>query len=408
MRITPASLLFCFGVGLLLTGFGTYYLQLTPLIFFFDRPWPSLNITLALIMAGLGISGITLWRHRNMGKTVIVFALLALSAWFVATTYGQYREEQIGVINGTLQLDGTLLTPRGDGPFPAVIFLHGTAPNTRTPYRGLAEHFVRNGIATLVYDKRGFGGSTGILPYTYAQLADDVVGVVQRLRHHPHIAAEQIGVLGFSEGGFVGPLAAAQTDDIAFMILVSGSAVSPARTVHYEMAQRLVQAGHSTEEVEQALALQQQVDDYFRSGEQGDAAWSALRAATKEPWFAKAFELAPDALPASFAAIPFTADYPSDLDFDPLPHLAQLEIPLLFLFGASDRQIPVGESVQALETTLGHVEHHNFTIRIFADADHLLLIDYRPAPGYLETITAWILRHTGENHVGSGQESSTS
>lgn len=397
MRITSATLLFCFGVGLVLTGFVIYYLPLTPLVFFFDRPWPSLNIALALMVTGLSMSGIALWRHWNMGKVVILLALLTLSGWFVAATYGHYREERIQVFNGTLQLDGTLLTPRGDGPFPAVILVHGTAPNTRTPYRGLAEYFVRNGIATVIYDKRGFGRSTGTLPYTYAQLADDLNAVVQRLQRHPNIAAARIGLLGFSEGGFVGPLAAAQTDDIAFLVLVSGGVVSPARTVHYEMAQRLAQAGHSTEEIAQALALQQQIDDYFRSGEAGDGAWSALRAATKEPWFTAAFEMTPDELPASFAAIPFTADYPADLDFDPLPHLAQLEIPLLFLFGAADRQIPVEESVQALQTTLMRVAHHDFTIRIFAAADHLLLIDYQPAPGYLETITGWILQQAREN-----------
>lgn len=295
--------------------------------------------------------------------------------------------------NGNTHLRGSLLVPRSEKQHAAVIIVHGTAPNNRTPYRILAEHFVRNGIATLIYDKRGFGASTGQLPYTYAELADDVKSAVSTLQQHPQIDAARIGLLGFSEGGFVGPLAAVHSEGVAFLAIVSGGGVSPAETVYYEMTTALKAEGFTGGEIEQALRLRQQLDDYFRTGDGGDTVWNAIQAATQASWFETAFEVAPDELPASLETIPLTRDYPTDLDFDPVPLLARLEIPLLFLFGEADMQIPVDESIQAIRSTLTDVGKTDFTIKTFADADHLILVNNQPAPNYLESLTAWIVAH---------------
>ena len=67
-----------------------------------------------------------------------------------------------------VRLAGTLTLPPGDGPFPAVVLVAGSGPNTRDePIFGrqiflvLADHLTRQGIAVLRYDKRGTGESTG-------------------------------------------------------------------------------------------------------------------------------------------------------------------------------------------------------------------------------------------------------
>ena len=66
---------------------------------------------------------------------------------------------QVGV--GEWVLPGTISMPRGDGPFPAVVLVHGSGPNDRDetigpnkPFRDLAGGLASQGIAVLRYEKR--------------------------------------------------------------------------------------------------------------------------------------------------------------------------------------------------------------------------------------------------------------
>jgi hypothetical protein len=65
-------------------------------------------------------------------------------------------------------LAGTLTEPKGKGPFPAVVLITGSGPEDRDetifghrPFRVLADHLTRQGIAVLRLDDRGVGSSTG-------------------------------------------------------------------------------------------------------------------------------------------------------------------------------------------------------------------------------------------------------
>jgi hypothetical protein len=71
------------------------------------------------------------------------------------------RQENVRFTSGSVSLAGTLVSPRGRGPFPAIVFIHGSGPDSRENYRGQAVWFARQGFAALIYDKRGVGVSTG-------------------------------------------------------------------------------------------------------------------------------------------------------------------------------------------------------------------------------------------------------
>ena len=387
---------FWLGVGLIIIGLLSYAIQLTPIIFFFDSPWPRLAHSLWLVLAGLVLTAVAVWSRATKGRIVILLLSLLLVSWLVATTILVYSEETIRFANGEEQLSGTLLLPRDAGLHPAMIVIHGKAPNTRAPYRAVAEQFVRQGVATLIYDKHGFGASTGVLPYTYKQLALDAQAGFNTLQQHPQIDPARIGFIGYSEGGFVAPLAAARLGNAATLILISGGGVSPARTVHYEMENRLQQADYSTAEITQAISLMHGVDNYYRTGTGEADVMAAIEQARQAPWFQTAFELDPATFPDSLGAIPFTDNYPANLDFDPLPLLAALDMPMLFVFGEADTQVPVTESASAIRTTLMQTGRQNFQIEIFPGADHLIFIDYQPAPGYAELLSAWLQNTLGK------------
>lgn len=144
-----------------------------------------------------------------------------------------YRSEAVSFQNGEVTLAGTLTLPAGEGPFAAVLFITGSGPQDRDetiarhrPFLLLADTLTRAGYATLRVDDRGVGGSSGDLSRaTYDDLTGDVLAGVASLRAHPAIDRERIGLFGHSEGGYLAPLAAARSDDVAFVIMMAGPAV---------------------------------------------------------------------------------------------------------------------------------------------------------------------------------------
>ena len=149
-----------------------------------------------------------------------------------------YREEEVQYENAKakIKLAGTLSLPKGAGRFPAALLISGSGPQNRDeellghkPFLVIADHLPRHGIAVRV-DDRGVGGSTGnVSTSTTADFAEDVLTGIDFLKAHKEIDAKHIGLIGHSEGGTVAPLAATQSKDIAFIIMLAGPAC-PATT----------------------------------------------------------------------------------------------------------------------------------------------------------------------------------
>lgn len=100
----------------------------------------------------------------------------------------------------------------------------------------MADLFASHGIAALAYDKRGSGDSTGSygIVANYQLLADDLLAGVALLRDRADIDPARTGVWGGSEGGWVAPLAAARSPDVAFVVAVSAPGVSPIRDILFQ------------------------------------------------------------------------------------------------------------------------------------------------------------------------------
>lgn len=126
-------------------------------------------------------------------------------------------------------LAGTLYIPLGYGPFPVILFHFGSnaweRDNTHIDYP--TNSYFKHEIALFVYDRRGLGQSGGTCCESkISLLADDVIAGVAALSTISEIDSSKIGVLGFSQGGWVVPHAAARSNQIAFTIVGSGGAVS--------------------------------------------------------------------------------------------------------------------------------------------------------------------------------------
>ncbi|HET6528840.1 MAG TPA: alpha/beta fold hydrolase, partial [Balneolaceae bacterium] len=159
-----------------------------------------------------------------------------------------YYEEEVSFKNeqDSLVLAGTLTLPEKSGSFPAVILISGSGPQNRNeevfghkPFLVLADHLTRHGIAVLRYDDRGTAESTGnFSTATSADFATDALSAVRYLKTRSEIDAENIGLIGHSEGGSIAPMVANESDDSAFMVLLAGTAV-PGKEVSFRQAMEL-------------------------------------------------------------------------------------------------------------------------------------------------------------------------
>ena len=161
-----------------------------------------------------------------------------------------YRTEAASFSNGDASLAGTLLLPAGPGPHPAVVMIHGSGPATRDVFLPVADVLVRNGVAVLIHDKRGTGASTGNYNRAdFGDLAADALAGVAWLAAHPEIDPRQIGLHGFSLGSWVAPLAAARNPDVAFVIVESAPATTPAEHERQRVDRQMRADGRSREDI---------------------------------------------------------------------------------------------------------------------------------------------------------------
>jgi len=135
--------------------------------------------------------------------------------------------------NGDVRLSYRLDLPARSGPVGAVVFGHGSGQQTKDSCRFLADGFLSRGFATLCFDKRGVGQSTGTFVFVgardsipvFADLASDMAAGVAFLRTRPEIDPNRIGLAGVSQAGWIVPLAAVNARP-AFMVLLVGPTVS--------------------------------------------------------------------------------------------------------------------------------------------------------------------------------------
>ena len=301
-------------------------------------------------------------------------------------------------------LAGSLMLPDTPGPHPAVVFIHGSGQQVRDSHRSLAAHFVNQGIAGLIYDKRGCGDSAGNwldlldLEQSFPLLARDAAAGLRFLRDQVEIDADQTGYYGFSQGGWLGPLAVSTTPDAAFVICVSGPGVTPDEQVVFTIGNHLSAQGLGTEEIDHALSEMARASVLARRIAATGEGWVALKelfakvSGSRWSTWVPPFSLTDvDSLESN--ARPFIEVLRRDPEYrlDPVPALENLACPVLAIWGEADQLVPVERSVAVFRGALERSENTDFTLRVFPEADHgMRLPDGSMAPGYLEAMTDWL------------------
>lgn len=332
-----------------------------------------------------------------MLRPTILIALLSV------TVGCSYRREEVTFRNAAVSLAGTLTLPSGNKPYPAVVFIHGSGPDSRENYSFYAELFARHGIATLIYDKRGVGASTGDWRRVhFRDLAEDALAGVRLLRSHKDIDANRIGLWGGSNGGWVAPLAASLSNDVAFVITVASAAVPPTELVKWRSVSYVRNAGYSDEVVHQVSTLMELQFELVRK-EGWEIGWEKyeeeLQKVRNEPWFGRLAALRNPHNGSWF--LPYTAT----IDFDPAPVYENLNVPVLAILGEADPLVPARETEAILER-IRREKNKDITVAVLAGADHNMNrpTGQRPVPEYTETMINWIQRKGSKSTARRTQE----
>lgn len=333
------------------------------------------------------------------GRVTIAYATLpiTLHRWSSSSSSAFLRED-VSFSNGDVHLTGSLFKPRGQGPFGAMVFTHGSGDQLRDAHAREAEALAAAGVAALVYDKRGAGQSTGAnwRVASFEELASDACAAVDYLLTRPDIDSHRIGLFGLSQGTWLIGMVAHDQPRIAFLVFVSGSGIPVWEQEIYRTRAMMRAYGFGEADIREALQFQQQKFYVARTG----LGWPELESLTKRlsssaKWFG---DFANEYTSLASARFWWLAVF----HHDPMPILRSLRMPVLGLFGEKDLSFPIAKVKANMEEALAFAGNRDITMRVFPGAEHQLMIPQQylartlrriVTPDFLPTLVAWVTSH---------------
>ena len=322
-------------------------------------------------------------------------------------------------------LAATFTRPAAGGPFPAVILISGSGPYKRDrtgsghrPLAVLADHLTRSGIAVLLYDDRGAGASTGDFSTATAEdFATDALAGVAYLRTRGDVDPGKIGLAGASEGGLIAPMAAVQSPDVSYIVLLAGPALSGERNFSAPTELRARAGGASEEAVAEALERQGAIHEILRSETDPERSREAIEAIIRNRFENASiqerllYSTTRDATLAQIVSEQVQAvNTPSRrylLTYEPASTLEKVTVPVLALNGTKDLYVPHEENLREIEAALLRGGNTSYEIHALPGINHFLqhaetgtvreseMIEETVAVEVLELIADWIVRVTG-------------
>ncbi|UNK50158.1 alpha/beta hydrolase [Lysobacter sp. S4-A87] len=306
-----------------------------------------------------------------------------------------------------VKLRGRLVLPRGSQPVPIAIEVHGSENNSAV--QGLYTQYLypAYGIGVFVYDKRGTGESTGRYTQNFHLLADDARAALAEARRLAGARVKRIGYDGGSQGGWVAPLAASRSNP-DFVVVRFGLADSPLAEDRDQVMLDLRNAGYG----EDAMAKAREVTDVTGAivAARGASGWEQLDAVraryATQPWW--------PAMKGEFTGLVVTLsreragelapvlEQETSWEFDPMPTLRSLRVPLLWVLAGEDREAPPKQTRERL-LQLAH-DGRAVSVIEFPATDHGILefetaadgerTSTRYADGYFRVVNDWISNGT--------------
>lgn len=328
-----------------------------------------------------------------------------------------YYSEEVSFTNSAanISLAGTLTLPAKEGNYPAVILITGSGPQNRDeellghkPFLIIADYLTRHGIAVLRYDDRGTAKSTGnFKTATSADFATDVKAAVAYLKTRKEINVKKIGLVGHSEGGLIAPMVAADSKDVAFIVLLAGPGMQGAPLLLLQQDLIAAASGASEADIKKSNATNKKIFDMVLTiadtAQLKTAVTGIISEAIKNDTAVH--------LPAGISQEEYVARQVNQLTspwmlyflkYDPVPTLQKVKCPVLAINGEKDLQVPPKENLSLIKSALAKGGNKKATIKELPGLNHLFQecktgspneyaeIEQTFSPAALDEIAKWI------------------
>jgi pimeloyl-ACP methyl ester carboxylesterase len=279
---------------------------------------------------------------------MIFCALMGIPAFHAMTSDEVIRHdtEKIVFESGHFKVVGELRIPSAKGKYPLVIMVHGDGPARMTYFYALKKCFLRAGYATMMWDKPGFGKSTGEFSQMHlrAERAEILLDAIRHVKIHPRIDAGRTGVWGISQAGIVIPMAIPKTDDLSFMIMVGCPGENGIQQTAYLIRRQLQFEGASEGEAREA-------ENHFVQIYYAETFEQYIRHA--KPLYDNPVQRKMGFVSALWDETNWKPHSPEDESFfNPIDILEKVSIPVLAFFGEKDTQVDPIQGVNAYKKEL--------------------------------------------------------
>lgn len=266
--------------------------------------------------------------NKNFFSSLLLWVALVILPEMVFSQSTDFTIQDVKFESDGITLAGSILKPQN--PVAAVVIVHGSDPVRRE--MEFAKRLAKEGIAVLTYDKRGVGESGGVYvgpsvgtnnidTTNLNLLSNDANEAVKTFRTYFKNKKIPIGLVGFSQAGWIIPITASKNQQIEFMVLFSCPTITTLEQLRFQ---------------------------FYTNGDN------------------KFWENHTDA-----DALEHTKNDPDKFQFvatDPKKSLRTLSIPGLWLFGEKDIQIPVKLCIEQLNTF--KVQGKPFEYALFSTLGH--------------------------------------
>ena len=330
------------------------------------------------------------------------------------------RGEDLVIQGNDVEIGGTLVYPEAVNEAPLVILISGSSAQNRDSnifefkiFAEIAEHLKSNGIASFRYDDRQIGESTGnFMNTTLDMLADDVDAIIDYLTTMKGKTFGDVILLGHSQGGVVAGKVAAENDKVDRLILMASTGVPLKDILRFQVKQGFGEGIHDEGDVEKEISLREEMMVAIRDGEDMEEAKQKYLEHYKS-MLEKLPEEQKSGLPdidtfvqqqvQQLAGYYSTRQTQSLLFYDPAKDLAELDIPVLVLFGGKDTQVTEEMNRAPIENALEEAGTE-YQVDVLPEANHLFqdansgqvseyaMLDKAFVDEFLETISEWIVK----------------
>ena len=339
-------------------------------------------------------------RYLLVPTLLLLLFLFFLFGYYVTNVAYDGKAEKFTIQNSGVELSGILVTPKGDGPYPGILLLHGAGPQkySKWYYKIHTNALVEKGFAVVSYDRRGSGGSSGDLRHSrFDDMVSDALAMSNYLRDSPDVVDDKIGFFAISQSGWYVHELAEKFGDVGFIVGRVSPPLPWMDIVLHEIEVEQRDAGVSEEGVEKYLELKKRIwEFYITVAEDGyDTHSEEMEILTAE--LAELNRIYGDSIPSSLLNFPeerlqALADRYS---YDPRPFIERSDIPMYIILGGVDQNIPFDTS-----NSQWNKYRNNFgkdiTVQVYPEEDHYMLkYDWFPLEGlyvngYLEGIQNWV------------------